>query len=60
MLLFLWVYVLTAAAFPGGERLVQQSASAFQARLRAQIESPAPPPRALPGFAVGAAANFAR
>lgn len=38
MIMFLWAYVMTAAMFPGGERIMSAQADAFQAHMRAQLD----------------------
>jgi hypothetical protein len=60
MLLYLWVSIMTMAVFPGGERMMQAHASAFQARLLASIETPPAMLRPRPGLAIGAANAFTR
>lgn len=52
MLLYIWFAVMVQAFMPGGDRIASLQAGAFEAHLRAEIEStPA---------AVGAAAHIAR
>ncbi|MGE3142915.1 MAG: hypothetical protein AB7L65_06310 [Hyphomonadaceae bacterium] len=42
MLIFLWVYVMTAAMTPGGRQMATSHADAVEAHMRAQIETVAP------------------
>lgn len=51
MLLYIWLCVVAQAFVPGGDRVASLSAGAFEAHLRADIESPA---------LVGAASHIAR
>lgn len=51
MLLYIWLCVVAQAFIPGGDRVASLSAGAFEAHLRADIESPA---------LVGAASHIAR
>jgi hypothetical protein len=51
MLFYIWLCVMTQAFMPGGDRIASLTAGAFEARLRAEIESPA---------LIGAASHVAR
>lgn len=51
MLFYIWLCVMTQAFWPGGDRIASLSAGAFEAHLRAEIESPP---------LVGAAGHVAR
>jgi hypothetical protein len=51
MLMYIWLCVMTQAFMPGGDRVASLSAGAFEAHLRAEIESPA---------VIGAAGHVAR
>jgi len=51
MMMFIWMCVMTQAFMPGGDRIASMHAGAFEAHLRAEIESPA---------IIGAAAHIAR
>ncbi len=51
MLMYIWFCVMTQAFMPGGDRIASLSAGAFEAHLRAEIESPA---------VIGAAGHVAR
>ncbi|MFO1016069.1 MAG: hypothetical protein U1E03_00600 [Hyphomonadaceae bacterium] len=51
MLMYIWVAVMVQAFMPGGDRVASLQAGAFEAHLRAEIESPA---------AIGAAGHVAR
>ncbi len=51
MLFYIWLCVMTQAFVPGGDRIASLSAGAFEAHLRADLESPA---------LVGAAGHVAR
>ncbi|HCK85340.1 MAG TPA: hypothetical protein DHW63_12715 [Hyphomonadaceae bacterium] len=51
MLLYIWLCVVAQAFIPGGDRVASLSAGAFEAHLRADMESPA---------LVGAASHIAR
>ena len=39
MVMLIWAYVFLAAFAPGGERLMKNQAAAFQAHIRAQLET---------------------
>jgi hypothetical protein len=51
MLLYIWFAVMVQAFMPGGDRIASMHAAAFEAHLRAEIESPR---------LVGAAGHVAR
>lgn len=51
MLFYIWLCVMTQAFVPGGDRIASLSAGAFEAHLRADLESSA---------LVGAAGHVAR
>ena len=51
MLIYIWFAVMVQAFMPGGDRIASLHAGAFEAHLRAEIESPA---------VIGAAGHIAR
>jgi hypothetical protein len=51
MLMYIWLCVMTQAFMPGGDRIASLHAGAFEAHLRAEIETPA---------LIGAAGHIAR
>ncbi len=51
MLVYIWMCVMMQAFMPGGDRIASYQAGAFEAHLRAEIDSPA---------LVGAAGHVAR
>jgi len=51
MLLYIWFAVMMQAFVPGGDRIASYQSGAYEAHLRADIETPA---------AIGAAGHMAR
>lgn len=51
MLIYIWLCVITQAFMPSADRIVSLSTGAFEAHLRADVESPA---------LIGAAGHIAR
>ncbi|MBX9746348.1 MAG: hypothetical protein K2X34_05570 [Hyphomonadaceae bacterium] len=51
MMLYIWFAVMVQAFMPGGDRIASLQAGAFEAHLRAEIESPG---------VIGAAGHIAR
>lgn len=51
MLMYIWFAVMVQAFMPGGDRIASLQAGAFEAHLRAEIETPA---------VIGAAGHVAR
>ncbi len=51
MLMYIWFAVMVQAFMPGGDRIASLHAGAYEAHLRAEIESPA---------LIGAASHVAR
>ncbi len=56
MLIFLWFYVVVAAAFPNGPVVMAKHAEAVQTHMRGMIEVVQP----RSGIAIGAASGFVR
>lgn len=50
-MMYIWLCVITQAFIPGADRIASLHAGAFEAQLRAEIESPA---------LIGAAGHMAR
>jgi hypothetical protein len=42
MMMFIWMCVMAQAFFPGADRIVALQAQAYEAHLRAELETPAP------------------
>jgi hypothetical protein len=55
MLMTVWLHLIAAMLFPGGEQMRALQAHAFEMHLRAQLEAPAPTSALL-----GAASHMAR
>lgn len=51
MLMYIWFAVMVQAFMPGGDRIASMHAGAYEAHLRAEIDSPA---------VIGAAGHVAR
>jgi|GEM_PF-2290494 len=55
MLVYIWMCVMAQAFFPGGHTVAVLQAQAYEAHLRAHLETPAPT-----GLALGAAGHMSR
>lgn len=55
MMMFIWMCVFAQAFLPGGASIASLQAAAYEAHLRAELESPAPPSALL-----GAASHITR
>ena len=57
MLMFIWMWVMTAAFVPGGAQWASAQSAAVEEQLRAELETAS---LARPGAAIGAAEAFVR